>query len=717
MRLAPGSLVGPYVIGASVGAGGMGEVFRARDPRLGREVAVKVLLGEGAPEPERLARFEQEARAAAALSHPNILTIHDVGLHEGRPYLVTELLEGRTLRELLQRGPLPARQVVALGLQLGRGLAAAHSVRIVHRDIKPENLFLTQDDTLKILDFGLAKLRPDTPLGSNETTLAASQSMGVSGTPAYMAPEQLRGEPLDGRADLFALGAVLYELLTASSPFRRQTAVATLAAILHEPAPPLDAPPALERLIRRCLEKEPGERFQSARDVVFALETALGAGESTAAPPPSTQAAPRSIAVLPFKDLSPTRDQDHLCEGLAEDLLVSLSRIAGLRIAARSSAFQFSEEARDVRAIGARLGVATVLEGSVRKIGDRLRVNVQLLDVADGYQRWSERYDRKLEDVFAIQDDIAERVATALRGVLSHEEKKALHHPETAVESYEYFLRGRQLLNRFSRPNIEAARGMFERAIELDPSYAPAWSGLAEAHAWTYQWWAGSVEDLERADRASRRALELAPNLAEAHAARGFALELARRYDDAAAEFEQALRINPDLFDALYLYARSAFSAGRIEKSVELFRRAGDARSEDFQSMILLGQSLNILGRAAEAREAIREGVRRAERALELNPTDSRALSLGGTALGDLGEADRALRWSARALELYPDEQSVLINGACLRAKLGRKAEALEILERVFERGYGQRDWIERDPDYDSLRDEPRFKALLDKLH
>jgi serine/threonine protein kinase/Flp pilus assembly protein TadD len=711
MRLRPGSTVGPYVIGEPVGAGGMGEVYRARDPRLGRDVAVKVLAGDAVPDTDRLRRFEQEARAAAALTHPNILTIHDVGTHEGLPFLVTELLDGRTLRaHLAEEGPLPPERVVALGLQLARGLAAAHTMRIVHRDVKPENLFLTRDGTVKILDFGLAKLRAENR-GPDASTAAASWPGGPAGTPAYMAPEQLRGEPVDGRADLFACGAVLYELLSGRSPFRRKSAAETMAAILGERPAPLDAPPALADLTRRCLEKDPGERFQSAGELVLALETALGSAPAARAPERATP----SIAVLPFKDLSPTRDQDYLCEGLAEDLLISLNRIDGLRIAARSSSFQF--EGADARAIGRRLGVATVLEGSVRKIGDRLRVNVQLADVDQGYQVWGERYDRKLEDVFAIQDEIAERVATALRGVLSREEKQALRHPETAVESYEYFLRGRQLLNRFNRPSIESARRMFERAIELDPTYAPAWSGLAEAHAWMYQWWGGTNEDLERAESASRRALELAPGLAESHASRGFALELARRYDDAAREFEEALRINPNYFEALYLYARSAFSAGRIEQSAELFRRAGEARPEDFQSMILLGQSLQMLGRRDDAREAIREGIRRVEHALELNPTDARALSLGANALGDDGQAERALRWSQRALELYPDEQSVLINAACLRAKLGRKEDALEILEFVFARGWGRRDWIEHDPDYDSLRDDPRFRTLLDKLH
>jgi non-specific serine/threonine protein kinase len=696
----------------------MGEVYRAKDPRLGRDVAVKILAADRVADSEELRRFEREARATAALSHPNVLTIFDVGAHEGLPYLVCELLEGRTLREHLASGPVPPEEAIAIGLQIARGVAAAHALRIIHRDLKPENLFLTRDGTIKILDFGLAKLRREVMERDQTATLDASMAGEPVGTPAYMAPEQVRGGPADHRVDLFAIGAILYEAVAGRNPFRRLSRAETLAAVLREPPAALPAggthPPGLERVILHCLEKDPEDRFQSAGDLVFALESALGEARRPAAVGERRRAG--SIAVLPFTDMSPARDQDYLCEGMAEELINALTHVDDLRVAARSSSFLFRGSGVDIRAIGQRLGVATVLEGSVRKLGDRLRVTVQLVDVADGCHLWSERFDRNLVDVFAIQDEIARSVATALRGVLSQKQKQALRRPETAVEAYEDYLRGRQQLNRFTRACIETARGMFERAIASDPAYAPAYAGLADCHAWLYQWYGSRPEDLEAAERASSKALELAPELAEAHASRGFTLSLSRRYDEAGPEFEEAIRLNANLYDAYYYYGRTCFARGLIERSAELFRKAGEVRQEDFQSVLLQAQSLKVLGRTKESMDAYQEGIRRAERQLELNPTDARALSLGGSSLFDFGDRERAMRWSERALELYPDDGGVLINGACLRIKAGLNDEALELLERAFSRGWGKRDWIEHDPDYKPLRGNPRFEALLAKL-
>ncbi|MFQ5701519.1 MAG: tetratricopeptide repeat protein [Acidobacteriota bacterium] len=300
--------------------------------------------------------------------------------------------------------------------------------------------------------------------------------------------------------------------------------------------------------------------------------------------------------------------------------------------------------------------------------------------------------------------------------MLSPQEKQALHRPGAAVEAYEYFLRGRHLVHRFNRADMELGRRMFERAIDMDPGYALALTGLADVHSWFYEWWGGGEADLEAADRTSRKALDLAPELGEAHASRGFVLSLRKRYPEAARSFEEAIRLNPNSFDAHYYFGRSCFAWGEIERSAEMFRRAGENRQEDFQSMILLAQSLWKLGRDEEARRANEEGIHRAERQLELEPVNGRALSLGANALEAAGQTQRALSWSRRGLELYPDDQSILVNGACLRARLGLKEEAIELLEKTFARGFGKRDWIEHDPDYDSLRGDARFKAMLEKL-
>lgn len=724
MKLQPGATLGPYKIIESVGAGAMGEVYRAEDPRLGRQVAVKVI--SAALDEDGLDRFEREARATAVLKHPNIVTVYDIGNHGGLPFLVSEFLEGNTLREVLTSGSMNVPTALEFAHQLAQGIAAAHALRIIHRDLKPENLFVTRDRRLKILDFGLAKLKPDLSSSDDSETSAptvqATSSGTILGTLGYMAPEQLRGDPVDERVDIFSIGVIFYEMVAGENPFRRPSSAETIAAILHDTPSSLavhdELMAALDRVTLRCLEKDPFDRFQSASDLAFSLEDLSSgfSGPKRLADQRQQRQTARSIAVLPFVDMSPTRDQEYFCEGIADELINALTHIEGLRVASRSSSFQFKASAVDIRAAGARLGVDTVLEGSVRKAGDRLRVNVQLINVADGHHRWSHRYDQTLKDVFAIQDEIAQSVATSLRGILRPEEKEVLRRPEASVDAYEYFLRGRQHYNRHSRADYDAARRMFERAIEIDPNYAPAYALLATIHGWIVEWWGGGHPDSLAADRASAKAVELAPDLAEAQAARGFVLSLEGNYEEASEIFEKAIRLNPNSFEAHYLYARMCFAWGKIERSVELFRAAGAARQEDFQSMILLSQSLRILGRHDEAKAANLEGIQRAEQALELDPTDARALSLGANALDDQGQTERAIRWSERGLELHPDDVSVILNGACLRARNGLKEEALDLLERAFARGYGKKDWVEHDPDYDSLREEPRFQAMLQKL-
>lgn len=466
--------------------------------------------------------------------------------------------------------------------------------------------------------------------------------------------------------------------------------------------------------LRRALEDDARQpRFietRHRRGYRFAAATSP-VEEGGAATPVAT------IAVLPFADMSPGRDQEYLCEGLAEELINALTQIEGLRVAARTASFRFREPGADVQAVGRKLGVSALLEGSVRKAENRLRVSVQLIEVATGYHRWSQRFDRTFDDVFAIQDEIAESVVLSLRGgVLSPREQESIRRAPAKAEAYEHYLRGRQCLPRQTRQGHLDSIRMFERAIAIDGSYAPAYAGLAMAHAALHEWFGADDADRAAAEQASERGLQLAPRLADAHVARGCALALSRRYAEAAQAFAAAIDLNKNLFEAYYYYARTSFAAGEIARSAELFRKAAAVRREDFQSALLASQSLRMIGRHDEARELRLEGISRAERALELNPTDARALSLLPGYLAEEGQRERALECSERALALYPDDMSTLINGACLHARLGLKDRALDLLETALSRQWGNRDWIENDPDYDSLRDDPRFQRLLAQL-
>jgi TolB-like protein/Flp pilus assembly protein TadD len=433
------------------------------------------------------------------------------------------------------------------------------------------------------------------------------------------------------------------------------------------------------------------------------------------ATPLTTPATParKSIAVLPFADMSPQKDQDYFCEGIAEEIINALSKIEALQVASRSSAFAFKGHG-DVRKVGEQLGAGTVLEGSVRKAGDRLRISAQLVKVADGYQLWSERYDRELQDVFAIQDEIAENIVKALRVVLSDKEKRAIEKAPTAnVQAYDFYLRGRQYFHQWRKKGVEYARRMFERALEIDPGYALAHAGAADCCSALYTWWDASKANLEGADSYSRKALELDPELAEGHEARGLALTLRKQYDEAEAEFQTAIRLGPKLFEARYFFARACLAQGKYAQAASLFEQASELRPEDFQAPIILGEVYKALGRTADAEAANRRGAQLAEERLALNPDESRALVLGAGAHCRLGEVARGLDLVRQAVALDPDDSGVLYNVACIYALAGQPDEALSCLEKAIRNGFGHWEWLEHDSDLESLRGDPRFDAIL----
>jgi TolB-like protein/Tfp pilus assembly protein PilF len=647
----------------------------------------------------------------AALNHPNVVAIHDFGFADGVGYTVCELLSGETLRHRLQRGPLEVAEAVEIAGEIAAGLAAAHERGLVHRDLKPENVFLAPAGA-KILDFGLAKhvdelaaTQVDVALAE---TMAAHTAVGTTlGTAGYMSPEQARGLPLDSRSDVFAWGVVLYEMLSGTRAYPAPTFADAVALLLSgEPAPlPPATPPALVRLVKRCLDRSPAARFPSAREAAEALRAS---DTDVASPPP---AGGPSIAVLPFADMSAQRDQDYFCDGLAEELIGALGGVAGLRVAARTSSFRF-KGAADLRQVGEELGVGHLLEGSVRKAGDRLRVAVQLVSVADGYRLWSRRFDRRLEDVFEIQDEIAAEVAAALGDVLAGA-RPAPRAPATRnLEAYDAYLRGRQHFNNKTRQDLHQGVAMMRRAVELDPGYAAAWAGLADCASDLALWW-GESEAAEVADRASERALELAPELAEGLAARGVALMIGRRYDEAEAVFERALELQPGSYHATYFYGRMRYEQGRLVEAAPLFERAEQAAPEDFAVPTLLGSLLMALGRSSERRAAMRRAVVKAQRHLEHHPGDVRAIYfLAGNLLG-LGEREPALEWARLAESKAAEEPAVQYNLACIFAQANEPQRALDCLETATRGGFGRKEWIRNDPDLEPLRKHPRFIRMF----
>ncbi|HYQ82110.1 MAG TPA: protein kinase [Anaeromyxobacteraceae bacterium] len=722
--LHPGAVVGRFELVRELGRGGFGVVWEARDRELGRSVAFKAVRagGQASVRQERLLR---EAEAAARLSHPNLVTLYDVGRSEHGPYLVLELLKGRTLEALTALGPVAPRESLRIGLEVAKGIAHAHANGVVHRDLTPRNVFLCDDGQVKVLDFGMAH--------------AFGQRKVDGGTRAYMAPEQARGAPEDERTDVFAFGVILHQMLSGRLPFGSQ------GRDRSRSAPSLEIPeaPPLGGLVARMLERDPLKRPRDGGEVLAALSAVQAelerpaTGAAASAPPPEApprsegRARPRrrtapspepvaSIAVLPFADLSPAKDQDYFCDGIAEELLGALSAVEGLRVAGRGSSFQFKGQAVDSREVGKTLGVATLLEGSVRKAGNRVRISARLVNAGDGYQLWSESFDRGLEDIFAIQEDIAQAVARALEVRLAGRAEARLTRTGTRdAQAYEMYLRGRKFVMSHGETALRLARQMFLGAIELDPGFAQARAGLANADFLMVQFNMDSGRAAERLAEAlaqGEEALRLQPDLAEAHVSRGNMLSLLGRGDEAERDFRRALELNPGLADACYFHARHLLAAGRRREAAEMFEEAARRDPEDYNAVCLLTPTYEGLGDRERAREAARRCAEVTERRLRQDPDDVRALYFGAGAHIHLGDRERGLEQLARALELWPEDFTTLYNAACGYAQAGELERALDALDRAATRGRGFRKWIENDADLDPLRAHPRFQEILRRV-
>ena len=706
-----------YTIDRELGKGGMATVYLAQDKKHDRVVALKVLHPDLAASlgPDR---FLREIKLAARLNHPHILPLFDSGEADGFLYYVMPYVEGESLRERLDREQqLSIEESVHHGRAIASALDYAHRQNIVHRDIKPENVMLYEGEAM-VMDFGIAKAV--SAAGSETLT----QTGMMIGTPAYVSPEQAAGETnLDGKSDQYSLACVVYEMITGERPFAGATPQAIMAKRFSETPKPLRAirstvPESVEKAVSRAMSTDSDKRYLTTAQFGQALASGnLVTPTNTEALPVAAVSAAKSVAVLPFANLSADPDSEYFTDGMADEIINALSKIQSLRVASRTSSFAFKGKNEDIGEIGKKLKVSTVLEGSMRKMGNKLRITAQLVNVADGYQLWSERYDREMEDVFAIQDDISQAIVKALKVILTEGEKKQIEKARAEnVEAYDFYLRGRQYFHHFRRKSLEFARQMFNRAIEIDPEYARAYSGVADACSLLFTYFDARESNLRLADAASQKAIELEPELAEAHVARGIALSMSKRFDEAEKSFERAMQLDPKGFDAPYWYARTKLAQGQHEHAVKLFERAQVLRPDDYQVPGFMAQALMNLGRADAAMAMYRKQIKLAEVHLEMNPDDPRACILAAGSYAAIGDKEKASEFTQRAIAADPEDPMLLYNVACTYSQLGQLDDALNALQRAVDNGYGDRPWMEHDADLDPLRNMPRYQSIVQAM-
>lgn len=736
-----GKTISHYEIVEKLGEGGMGVVYKARDTRLDRWVALKVLPPERVADPERKRRFIREAKAASALNHPNIITVHDIAEDAGVDFIVMEFVQGPTLAQLITARPLSWAEAVRSAVQIADALSAAHEKGIVHRDLKPANLMLTQSGLVKVLDFGLAKLSEMGSDGALTRTLASQSTAGlVLGTLAYMSPEQAEGQPLDGRSDIFSFGAVLYETLSGRRAFGGDSGMSVLTSILRdEPAPLAGVPPDLERLVSRCLRKHPRDRYQSAAELKLALERVRLSDSDGQVP---------SIAVLPFTNLSADKENEYFSDGLAEEIINALTQLSGLRVIARTSSFSFRGKELDVRRIGAELNVGSILEGSVRKAGTRIRVTAQLIDVAGGHHLWSERCDREMTDVFAIQDEIAAAIVQKLRVRFSGDQPLIKRYTED-VEAYNLHLEGRHYFMQMTRESLVRSRACYERALAIDPRYALAYSGLAGYHyVWGYWGLGAPLESLSAmkatalealklddtlaeahsllaiahgfldcewrtAERAHRRAIELNPGSPEVHFNYGFAcLRSLGRLDEASAELQRAVELDPLNANYRSCLGFLFHSKRQFDLAFGHFRHAMQIDPGHYFPPWMMAVSFLLRGMPQDA-------VAAAEKGYELSGKLPAVLGTLGAAYAAAGQLERAREVREQIDDAL--QRGIYFPGlflAWMFSLSGEVEAAFEWIGQAVEaRDPSLMAGLKTDPSFDNLRPDSRYRALLRKVN
>jgi serine/threonine protein kinase/Tfp pilus assembly protein PilF len=701
-------ILGHYKILGMLGAGGMGEVYLAEDRKLDRRVAIKILNEQFSSDEANLQRFISEAKAASALNHPNIIVIHEIGESEDKHYIVSEFIEGRTLREVLTKSQLSLSEVLDVSIQIASALSAAHGAHLVHRDIKPENVMVRPDGYVKVLDFGLAKLveKQNNSFVVEEATVKLNQTAKgvILGTVNYMSPEQATGKRVDAKTDIFSFGIVLYEMLTGQQPFTGPTANHTIVAILEKEPPPVSQfissyPPEIERITKNCLAKKADERYSTANNLLEdlkELKDELAFQSKLERTPPDKQAeaerriikaatlaetkAQNSIGILPFVNMSNEAENEYFCDGLAEELLNALAKVEDLKVAARTSAFSFKNKNVEISEIGKTLNVKTVLEGSVRRSGNRLRISVQLVNAADGYHLWSERYDREMRDIFDVQDEITLAVVDALKVKLLGEEKAAILKRYTDnPEAYELYLKGLYHSYKWTDEGFRKSIEYFKKALEKDPEFAPAYAKIADYYHFSSHIGLFSPQEIfPKWKAAAQRALEIDEGLADAHLAMAhiyFYYE--RDWAKAEREFERAVELNPNSTDAHKYYGLFLASRERFDQAVTEGKKALALDPLSIAVNIVGGFIYLFVERLDDALGLVRQMI-------ELDSNAPQGYWVGGSLLMANGKYEEAVATFQKSLSLG-DNQMALAKLGCAYGLAGRPDEALKILDQLFE--------------------------------
>ena len=703
-----GTTISHYRILEKLGEGGMGIVYKARDTRLERLVALKFLPPDLSDAPDARQRFITEARAASALNHPNVATVYDIGEAELRSFIAMELVEGETLKSRLKAGRLSIEQVKSLGLQIAEGLQAAHSKGIVHRDIKPDNLLITRDGRIKIMDFGVAKL------GNGGVTRTGT----TVGTLAYMSPEQLVAEDVDSRSDLWSFGVVLYEMLAGELPFRRGSEAAVIYEILNRDPTPLDVhrpdvPPTMRSVISQLLQKDPAMRPASAADVISRLRgTGVPSGQFPAVPA-------KTIAVLYFENLSPEKESDYFCAGITEDIITDLSKVRDLRVVPRADVLPFRNKEVNTRQVADALRVNYILEGSVRKAGSRIRITAQLVNAGDGYHVWADRFDGLVDDIFELQNEASHKIVDALKISLTEKEKESLaKKPTDDLRAYDFYMRGREYLNRRGKKNTEAAIRMFENALGIDADFAAAFSGLGEACASMYEWYDGRSHWLARAVEMNQEALARDPGSVEVQFGIAMVYSHQGRVADAKRALLAVLETDPQNVPAcMRLGILAERSSGDLQSALTWYSRAAEIRPHDDDPWRYLAALYRKLGQVEAANDAALKVIEITSRKLEASLDDVVLLSRLGEAYARFGGPEETHALLKRALELDPSDGQALYVSACAHALLGERTATLVALRRAYDNGFrAVVHSVRSESAFDAMRAHPEFQAFIAEL-